>query len=154
AGWVKVASSSQGPEQKLVTYGQAEGGEDSSPSYFKILLGAVTVDGWVVIGLLMVMFAVSVFVMVTKAAFVNATGRANQQFRAQSTKLLAAVQPGEDAAELQAAEASQRKAYHRSSLYRLYAAGLHELRGRFEAFAKAGREPLLSDQSINAIRAT
>ena len=154
ADWIKAAALSQGQEQKLVGYGQAEGGDDSGPSYVKILLGAVTPDGWIVICLLMVMFAVSIFVMVSKAAFVNTTGRANQKFKAQFRKLIDSVSHDEDAAALEAAEAEHRKAYARSSLYRLYASGLHELRGRFQAFAKAGREPLLSDQSINAIRAT
>ena len=39
-------------------------------------------------------------------------------------------------------------------MYRLYASGAHELRNRFAAYLKIGREPILSDPSINAIRAT
>jgi hypothetical protein len=72
ADWIKTAAQSQGQDQKLVAYGQAEGegeGEgDTGPSYLKILLGAVTLDGWIVIGILGVMFVVSVWVMTDGAA--------------------------------------------------------------------------------------
>ena len=68
ADWIKLAALSQGPDQKLVSYGAAEGGasEEEGASYIKILLGAVTLDGWIVIGILAVMFIVSVYVMVAK----------------------------------------------------------------------------------------
>ena len=155
ADWIKVAASSQGQDQKLVSYGQAEGGgEEGGTSYLKILLSAVTLDGWIVIGLLMVMMVISAFVMATKAAFVNTTGRANLKFKAQFRELIDAVRPDESTDAQAAADASHGKAHRNSSLYRLYASGLHELRGRFASYAKAGRAPVLSDQSINAIRAT
>lgn len=153
--WIKTAAQSQGPSQKLVAYGPAEGGEegDSGPSYLKILLSAVTLDGWIVIGLLMVMFVVSVYVMGAKAVFVKAAARDNDRFKSQFEKMLAniaAAGPGKPGSGDSIVAANFRNA----PLYRLYAAGAHELRGRFEVYTKAGRELLLSDQSINAIRAT
>ena len=158
ADWIKLAALSQGPQQKLVSYGPAEGGgsgEEGEPSHIKILLGAVTLDGWVVIAILIVMFFISMYVMAAKAAFVRAATRDNGRFKAQFEKLMvniAAEAPGEGHASAQEKAAATR--YRNSSLYRLYAAGAHELRSRFEVYAKAGREPLLSNQSINAIRAT
>ena len=157
ADWIKTAALSQGQDQKLVVYGPAEGdGEgESGPSYLKILLGAVTLDGWVVIGILMVMFVISVYVMVTKAAFVRAAARDNDRFKLQFDKFITNIAStgSEDGAGAAGEKAAATK-YRASSLYRLYASGAHELRGRFDAYAKAGREMVLTDQSINAIRAT
>ena len=52
--WLKVMAQSQGQDQKLVVYSPAEAGAEgeSGPSYLKILLSAVTLDGWVVIAIL------------------------------------------------------------------------------------------------------
>ena len=149
---IKLAAQSQGPDQKLVVYSPAEAGAegDSGSSTLKILLGAVTFDGWIVIGILMVMFVVSTFVMITKAMFVNAAARDNERFKAQFEKMLSGMASPAAEAEEKAAGST----YRSSALYRLYASGAHELRNRFAAYLKIGREPILSDPSINAIRAT
>jgi biopolymer transport protein ExbB len=39
-------------------------------------------------------------------------------------------------------------------LYRLYAAAIHELHARFDAYRGSGRELLLNDNALSAIRAT
>ena len=156
ADWIKTAAQSQGQDQKLVVYGPAEGdGEgDSGPSYLKILLGAVTIDGWVVIAILGVMFVVSFWVMITKALLVNKAARDNERFKAQFEKLVNSIRPGAQDAAVEKAEKETARAYRYSSLYRLYADGAHELRERFSAYAKEGRAPTLTDPSLNAIRAT
>ena len=155
ADWIKLAALSQGPDQKLIVYGTPDGeSADNGPSYLKILLGAVTLDGWVVIGILMVMFVISVYVMVTKAIFVRAAARDNDRFKSQFETMLAAVTTGAQGEAPDSAEKASAKNYRSSSLYRLYASGVHELRSRFDSYAKSGRQPVLTDQSINAIRAT
>ncbi|MES2099768.1 MAG: DUF2341 domain-containing protein [Pseudomonadota bacterium] len=155
--WIKVIAQSQGQDQKLVVYGPADDGAeaDGGPSYLKILLSAVTLDGWIVIGILMVMFVISVYVMIAKAAFVRTAARDNERFKAQFEKLFDSIVTGPtgDGNPVRDEKVAARR-FKGSSLYRLYAAGAHELRSRFEVYAKAGRDPLLSDQSINAIRAT
>ena len=154
ADWIKLAALSQGPDQKLVSYGAAEGGasEEEGASYIKILLGAVTLDGWIVIGILAVMFIVSVYVMVAKTLMVNAAARDNDRFKTQFDDLFNSIAAHGDH---QAAEEKALAArFRRSSLYRLYASGAEELRHRFAAYAKSGREAVLTDASINAIRAT
>jgi biopolymer transport protein ExbB len=156
ADWIKTAALSQGQDQKLVTYGPAEGdGEgEGGPSYLKILLDAVTIDGWVVIAILGVMFVVSFWVMITKTMLVNKAVKDNELFKAQFEKLVNSIRPGEQDAAVEKAEKAAAKAYRYSSLYRLYAAGAHELRERFSVYAKEGRAPTLTDPSLNAIRAT
>jgi len=155
ADWIRLAALSQGPDGKLVVVSPPEGGGESGPSYLKILLGAVTVDGWVVIAILGLMFVLSVYVMASKAVFVRSTARANDRFKRQYETLLASVATGgvDDGAAVAAETAAARK-FRKSSLYRLYSAGAQELRKRFTAYAKDGREPRLNDLSINAIRAT
>ena len=152
AAWIKVAAQSQGPEQKLIVYGQAEGGSDSGgPSTLHILLSAVTLDGWIVIGILMVMFVISVLVMYTKTRSVIVAGRDNDRFKAQFEAFIDSIKPGGSDASAEKTAASK---FRNSSLYRLYAVGAHELRARFVSYAAAGQHGGLSDQTINAIRST
>jgi len=152
AAWIKVAALSQGADQKLLVYGQAEGGGDSSgPSTLHILLSAVTLDGWVVIGILVVMFFISVAVMITKGRAVQAASRDNDKFKAQFEAFIDAIKPGgADASDEKKAAAR----FRHSSLYRLYAVGAHEVRARFAMYAEANHHGNLTDQTINAIRST
>jgi biopolymer transport protein ExbB len=156
ADWIRVAALGQGVDQKLVTYGAGEGGdESSSPSYFKILLGSVTLDGWVVIGILMVMMVISVSVMVTKSIFVTRTGRANQDFKeefgALGRDLTALAKP---AAATSTKGKIQGPVRSMSSMYRIYEVGTIELRKRLVSYKEAGKALILSPQSIDAIRAS
>lgn len=152
ASWIKVAALSQGPEQKLLAYGQPEGGAESGgPSTLHILLSSVTVDGWVVIGILIVMFVVSFAVMIGKARAVAAAARDNDRFKAQFETFIESIKPGGVDA---TAEKSAAASFRHSSLYRLYAVGAHELRARFAMYAQANHHGVLTDQTINAIRST
>ena len=140
-----------------MVYGLPEGDEaegDTGPSYLKILLGAVTLDGWIVIGILMVMFVVSVFVMISKAMFVSRVAKDNQRFMAQFEKLLGSVRSDTPTDEDIAKERAAASNFRNSQLHRLYTAGIGELRGRFEAYRLAGRSMNISEQSLAAIRAT
>jgi biopolymer transport protein ExbB len=155
ADWIRAAALSQGPEQKLLNVSPAEGGDESGgPSTLRILLGAVTIDGWVVIGILLVMFAISVAVMVSKAMFVGSVARDNDSFKGQVGSLIDGIRAGSGSGINQEAEASTLARFRNAPLYRLYAAGAQELRNRLEAYAKAGRRPVLTDAAINAIRAS
>jgi biopolymer transport protein ExbB len=155
AEWIRLAAASQGEAQKLLAYGQAEGGSDEGgPSYIKILLGALTPDGWAVVGILAVMLVISIAVMASKIVLVNATRKANDRFKKQFQQLLDAIGTSAPDEQARAERVQRERRFRKASLYRLYAAGVDELLQRFEAYAKAGREPILSAQSINAIRAT
>jgi biopolymer transport protein ExbB len=155
ADWLKLAAGSQGEGQKLIAYGQAEGGSDEGgPSYIKILLGALTPDGWAVVGILAVMLVISVAVMVSKVLLVNTTRKANDRFKKQYQKMLEGIGTGPADEQAHNERVQRERRFRKASLYRLYAAGVDELQQRFDAYAKAGREPILSAQSINAIRAT
>jgi biopolymer transport protein ExbB len=156
ANWLAFAAASQGPDQKRVLVAAAEGGAagESGTSYLSVLLAAVTPDGWAVIAVLMVMFVVSSWVMVSKALLVRRTTRENALFMAEFEALMSGVQPGLGAAERAAAEAGTVARFGGSPLYRLYAAAIHELHARFDAYRGSGRELLLNDNALSAIRAT
>ena len=151
AEWVQVAAGSQGIEQKLVNVVVGEGASESGPSVLRILLSAVTIDGWVVIGILMVMLVISFGVMITKTMFVVRTASANADFKARFAQLFDAVMPGAEAGQDEQAAQQQ---LGRASLWRLYEVGVAEMRSRFAHALKHGHAATLSDQSINAIRAT
>ena len=121
-----------------------------------MILKSVTLDGWVVIGLLVIMAALSWVVMVDRAGYLNRQAKANavfmKHFRAVADDLTM-LDRGEDAdvatlgGRLTAADA---KAMKSSSLYRIYHIGAEEIRHRF----RGGAAPVLSGASIAAIRAS
>lgn len=145
AGWLEVQAKSQGEGAKLVTVSaEGESGEGGGTSYFAILLGAVTLDGWVVIAILGVMLVVSFYVMFSKGVFLASTDKANKNFLERFAKL---------ERDLTVLEAEDGKGKLRnSSVFRLYKIGIRELRKRFGG--GDGSQVNLSAQAIDAIRAT
>ena len=172
--WLKLAARSQGIVAPLVVYGgdtQKESG--GSESYFTTTLRNVTVDGWVIIGILVVMFVVSVAVMVGKALYLNRVARGNAKFLSEFHKLRddpGALEKREGGKEDDNADAfaengggsqvvsaltASSSAYGVSTLWRLYHHGMRETNKRLEGQAAgADRVRSLSPQSIEAIRAT
>ena len=146
AAWIKASWAGQGPEAKLLSYGQDEqtgGGH----SYFKILLGAVTLDGWVVIAILVVMLLLSVAVMIGKALFVSRAARANRAFLEQFQKNPDGMLDPSNSHRMTP------KLEH-SSLFRIYRRALMELDHRFERYEKSGQPSSLSPQALGAIKAS
>jgi biopolymer transport protein ExbB len=156
ADWIKLVAGGQGPDQKFIGTGTAEGGDKSEAgaSYLSILLSAVTVDGWVVIAVLGVMFVVSFWVMISKAFLVRKLSKDNEAFMSHFGKLMDTIQPGQALAEREKAEAERATEFGTSPLYRLYAAAVHELHSRFDAYKSAGRQLLINENSLSAIKAT
>lgn len=149
ADFIKALAVSQAAESPMVLFDEQGGGEGAS--YIGILLGAVTVDGWVVIGLLMVMGMISAVVMVTKHLFITRAQKGNEiflkVFRDSSEDLLV---PDKPVPQLQ----SQVGALSNSSIYRIYEIGLAEIRHRFVSQDKRGEEHSLSAAALDAIRAS
>jgi biopolymer transport protein ExbB len=150
ADWLKAAARSQGMVAPLIVYGgdtQKEGGHES---YFTTTLRNVTTDGWVVIGILSVMFLASILIMVTKAMFLNGIARGNAAF------LERFYQQSGDPAELERQTAARgQDEFAGSTLAQLYHHGMRETLKRLEGqTVSAERAQILSPQSIEAIRAT
>ena len=147
--YVRALAASQGAESLMLALADEE--EEASASYMAILLGAVTIDGWVVIGILMVMFVISVWVMISKSISLRAAQRANARFlglfRTQTAALL-------DPANGQVAVLAADSALKASSNYQLYTAGLAEIKTRLENLDRLGKPRVLSTVMLEAVRAS
>lgn len=159
AGFIKFAAIGQGPEQaKLVAFSVDEETASWLSGYFAVILKSVTLDGWIVIGILMIMAVVSWVVMYDRASYLNKQATANARFMKSFREIasdLTMLDSGEleDIASLGGRmSAADAKTMRSSSLYRIYHLGASEIRHRFAHSGK--RLPILSATSIAAIRAT
>ena len=150
--WFRAVAAGQGGNSRLITYGEDEEAGSSGSSYLTILLGAVTIDGWIVIGILGVMAVVSAVVMASKTLFVARAEKANRAFIEQFQKV------GSDVLALDRANTPHgtpgRAQMRDSSLHRLYLLGVQELRARFDKHTGSDADLNLKPQAIDAIRAT
>lgn len=157
-GFIRFAAIGQGPDQaKLVSFSVDEETASWLSGYFAVILKSVTLDGWVVIGILVILAAVSWVVMYDRASYLNRQAKANARFMKSFREVAAdlTVLDRGDADDistlggrLSEADATMMRA---SSLYRIYHIGAGEIRHRF---AHNGmRAPVLSATSIAAIRA-
>lgn len=147
--YIKALVASQMAESPLLTF-EDGGSEGGGTSYISILLGAVTVDGWVVIGILVVMFVISVVVMIGKAQFLARTKKGNEEFLDRFRKAwIEMLTPGTTAAESSAGDPELRH----SCISRLHLIGIGEISHRFDAQRKTGGQVSLSATALDTIRA-
>jgi biopolymer transport protein ExbB len=150
-GALQLAVSAQGPDPKLLTFDVAEQSSLFGSGYIGIIMGSVTPDAWVVIGILMIMAVTSWWVMVTKAVYLNRLSGANTVFRTEYDRAMTAGGDNNRTA-FSGISDTDRPKLRRSSLYRLYTVGSRELTLRLGG---GTLEPsgVLAPQSIAAIRA-
>jgi biopolymer transport protein ExbB len=168
--FLRAAARSQGVIAPLVVYGgDASRESDASQSYIGTTLKSVTLDGWVIIGILAVLFFLSIAIMVGKFLFLNRVAKGNGQFLKQFRKMRddpaalektvgAKAKDDEEAGEARLPSIFDREdpdTFGSSTLWRLYHHGMRETLSRFQGQAAgADRVRSLSAQSIEAIRAT
>jgi biopolymer transport protein ExbB len=142
ADWIKLAASGQSAEGQLITVQAADesGDEEGGSSYIGILVDSLTVDAKVVIAILAVMFAISFYVMVGKGMFIGKTSRGNHNF----------LKSFRDAHHEILSLDKQAAGFTHSSIYRLYQAGLREIRKR----EVKGQQLQLTGAAIDAIKAS
>ncbi|MCE0521634.1 MAG: DUF2341 domain-containing protein [Methylacidiphilales bacterium] len=149
---------SQDTGPKLVAVGQDEQPPANWLSgafgLFGVILKSVTIDGWVVIGILGIMSIISWYVMITKFFFLNFIQTGNKFFLAEWRHLaldLTALdhsESGQAQAIGQRAGPKVQRMIRHSPLYRIYHIGSEEISKRM-----AGNK-VLSSRSIQAIRAS
>lgn len=148
--YVKALQGSQLADSPLLAIPDAEEASEGI-SYVSILLGAVTIDGWVVIGILMVMMVISFWVMISKAIGLARIAKANDAFldifAGKSAQLLT---PG--TADVHALQ--DNATVKNSTIYHLYEIGLREMKFRFDAQTAADAPKSLSHAALDAIRAS
>ena len=79
-GYIRGLFASQGPDAKMVQAGKDEANSGLSGGYFGVILKSVTIDGWVIIGVLMVMAVMSWYVMYERAAYLGKVKKYNAIF--------------------------------------------------------------------------
>ncbi|MEN3745854.1 DUF2341 domain-containing protein [Sphingomonas sp. HF-S3] len=143
----QLAAASEGQGAKLVTTDTAEQVETGGHNYFGILFSALTLDAWIVIGILGIMLALAFWVMISKGLLLSRVGSANDDFldaygrqarRSGDHDGLPAFEPGAGAAH--------------STLGRLYQIGRRELTDRLSEGRASGSRFAIRAQSIAAIR--
>ncbi|MGK2742401.1 DUF2341 domain-containing protein [Tepidicaulis sp. LMO-SS28] len=160
AGYIAAAAVGQGPDHgQMISFSPDEETSSWLSGYFAIILKSVTIDGWVVIVILMVMAVISWIVMYQKAAYVNSQVKANDRFldefhkAASDLTALDQGDPNDFAAISEKLQSSDRKILRNSSFYRIYHVGADEISHRLRR-AGTGRDLILTPQSIEAIRAS
>ncbi|MEJ0052080.1 MAG: DUF2341 domain-containing protein [Methylovirgula sp.] len=159
AGFIKAQAMGQGIDgAKFMTFTVDEQTASWFSGYFAVILKSVTVDGWVVIGILMIMAVISWTVMVDRARYLGTQTKANNRFltafRDIGGDLSSLDSAGDEAiATLDGRLAGpvQRLVRH-SSLYRLYELAAREIRDRFSGHPDQ-RARGLSGPAIASIRA-
>jgi biopolymer transport protein ExbB len=148
-GALLVDVRNQGPDASLLTYDVAETASALGSGYFAIIVRSVTLDAWVVIGLLGVMLVISWAVMVGKAIYLSSVSRADNVFRAEFRQV--AIGPGDNRAAFLPMSTANKPALARSPLFRLYDVGARELNERLHD-GRLAADGVLSPQSLAAIR--
>jgi biopolymer transport protein ExbB len=163
-GAIRLAAVNQGADgAKFLTFGEDEQRKSwlsgFKTGYVGVIIGSLSVDGWVVIGILAVMFAISSMVMVRKAIYLNRVVRGNvlflNEWRHVANDL--SVLDSADAEQAKSmggrVEGAGRRSMHAAPLYRVYHIGVEEIQYRLAA-DQSGAPRVLSSQSIQAIRAS
>ncbi|MGJ4996993.1 DUF2341 domain-containing protein [Bradyrhizobium sp. HKCCYLS3077] len=157
AGFIRLAAIGQGPEQaKLISFSVDEENASWLSGYFAVILRSVTLDGWVVIGLLAVMAVISWFVMYDRVAYLNRIARANatflKHFRDGTVEISDLLRPDQQETDLslggRLTKKNEIRALQRSPLFRLFNLGAQQIRRRF-----ARGQSSLSGPAIESIRA-
>jgi biopolymer transport protein ExbB len=168
ANAIKFDFQMQGQSAALLTYGE-DSTPDSEEGGESLIMGSlknVTTDGWVIIGILGVMFVVSWLVMIIKAIVLSRVQSENKKFEAAYKKLttdeLGNLNAEEDENDEDFDESplllsftKKHGAFAGSTIYKLYHVGVEEMNRRlYKAGGVPGVEQVLSAQSMNAVRAS
>lgn len=160
AAVIRLESQNQGAADKLVAFGIDEVQSSWSTGYFGIIMGSLTLDGWIAIIVLMAMMLYSWYLMATKANQIGQVSKANRVFLDAYDKAdgdfavlhHATSSDGRAAAKLQLDDAA-RERMQDSPLTHMFNIGIKELHRRLSSEKKGGGyRDALSEQSIHAIR--
>jgi biopolymer transport protein ExbB len=160
AGFLNFAATSQGEkESKLLAFAPDEKKHQwLSGGFVGIILGSLTVDGWVVICILAVMSIISWLVMISKARYLGVTQKGNAAFLRDWKHVAADLSFLDDADAKNVVtlggriKTDRRNIIRHSSVYHIYKIGAEEIRHRMAL--EGANKDTLSGRSIQAIRAS
>jgi biopolymer transport protein ExbB len=164
-GFIKLAAMGQGDKgTQVLAIGAAEETTSFlswlSTGYLGVIIKSLTLDGWVVIGILMIMSLISWCVMIGKASYLNKVAKGNAQFMEAwhhvSANLSILVHADPEQVRTLGGQIDEKKlrTIRQASIYRIYNIGTEELRNRLARDEQNGVPKPLSARSVQAIRAT
>jgi len=145
--WAQATFASQGRGGKLVGFGADEKPSGEGFGYFGVIFKNVTIDAWVVIGVLALMSLASWVVMYVKGAYVGRAARADRLFTQLFERQRGDILSG---GWMQGLDAATRGALDDSPLARIYRAGVAE----FEQARAEDAQDALVEETVEAIRAS
>ncbi|MBA4261362.1 MAG: DUF2341 domain-containing protein [Comamonadaceae bacterium] len=167
--WLLAQADAQGMASKLVKMGEpqtTESGGGEETGYFMVTMQNLTIDGWVVIVLCVLMLIYAIYVMVVKLALIAKQERANPLFAQAFDQLTKQLPTLGDSAQAHGkhldALARQSGDYEHSPLHRIYQVGVREIKFRFDqAVAEqkangvnAHGMPAISERAMLAVRSS
>ncbi|HSX95625.1 MAG TPA: DUF2341 domain-containing protein [Hydrogenophaga sp.] len=166
AAWVAALADNQGMATKLVRQGEQESTEGGAETgYFMATMNNLTVDGWVVTIICVLMLFVAVYVMWAKAMLLSRVEKSNPRFNEAFHQLSAQLRSLNASAREHASRldglVAQAPQYRHSPLMRIYEVGARELKSRFhlgDANAATVQHdgvvaPSVSERAMLAVRA-
>lgn len=166
AAWVAALVDNQGMATKLVRQGEEESTEGGAETgYFMATMNNLTVDGWVVTIICVLMLFVAIYVMWAKAMLLSRVEKSNPRFNEAFQQLSAQLRSLNASAKEHASRldglAAQAPQYRHSPLMRIYEVGAKELKSRFhlgEANTATVQHdgvvaPSVSERAMLAVRA-
>lgn len=148
AGYIKAVVVNQGTDPvKFISFSVDEETASWLSGHFGVLLKSVTFDGWVVIGILLIMGVASWMVMVEKNGYLGRQQKANADFLGRFRLV------NDDMTALLTRSPVDVKTQRYSSMFRIYQLGAAEIDRRFPV-AQPGRPQILTAEAIAAIRSS
>jgi biopolymer transport protein ExbB len=148
--YIKAFAASQVADSLMLGF-DAGAPAEAEVAYFAILIGAVTIDGWVVIALLGVMLILSIWVMYDKTVMLSRYAKANAAFLAYYKEhAVRMLQPGS----AEGAALKNMAAVKNSPLLEAFELGMQEIAVRFKMQDEKGKAHALSSSAVDSVRAT
>jgi biopolymer transport protein ExbB len=142
--WIRAMYFSQGPEEGFIGQEAEEVSEGGSGAIF--LLGVIfkniTLDGWFIIGILMILGMMSMLVLLTKIMYLRFTARENREF----------IEEFDKTYENPISLYSENSDFQNSTLYSIYKEGCHNLIGWIEHLEAKAFESTMMTKAVNSMK--
>ncbi|MEW6039218.1 MAG: DUF2341 domain-containing protein [Pseudomonadota bacterium] len=156
ADWIQLTAKGQGPDGKLVVYGEDETvtaatGFDQF-ALIKTLARTVSVDGWAIIAVTLALGFLAFDAMVTRYVLVRRVEKLDARFAAEARELVNRILKEQDAASKQQELEKIGQGYRHGALFHLFQTGIGELDRLLELAAARGQGKTLTAEGLEVIR--
>lgn len=156
ANWITLAAKGQGPDSKLLVYGEDESAGAASGftqfALIKTLALAVSVDGWTVIAITLLLGFIAFDVMTAKYFLLRRVIRLDHRFASEAQQFAYSVLLEQNASSKQQNIEQAKRTYQQSSLFRVFQTGLAELERLAELATQRGAGKTLPSEGLEVIR--